>query len=252
MPYAILQKDLTVPAVEALRRAFRSVRCLTDADASILANDAYGILVKNLGEADAATLQGALQVEGIETELLDQRILPELPATKFVSRLDCQPEALMIYDPLGRSFPVEWRHLMLLAAGNTRLHEFRQLRVERPGSRYYGSDYDGYVEPIVETRVREELNQRLLLEIILTRAVARYSVNADKFNFSYLGERMTTDVTANFALLVRDLATHAPHAQLNRGAHQLREGVAEVFSYPSKNAFFEEITWLLWRLRQAG
>jgi hypothetical protein len=63
---------------------------------------------------------------------------------------------------------------------------------------------------------------------------------------------LTHDPAANFTLLVQDLAKYAPHAQLNRGAHHLREGVAEALRYPSKNAFFEEITWLLWRLRQAG
>jgi len=45
MSCAIMRKNLTIPPVEALKRAFRSVKCLTEYDAVILANDASGILV---------------------------------------------------------------------------------------------------------------------------------------------------------------------------------------------------------------
>ena len=53
---------------------------------------------------------------------------------------------------------------------------------------------------------------------------------------------------ANFRLLVQDLARFAPQAAINRGAYYLREGAGEAFVYPSKNAIFEEIVWLLWRM----
>ena len=46
--FAILQRSLEIPDVERLKRAFRSVKCLTDSDAHTLARDAFGILVKNL------------------------------------------------------------------------------------------------------------------------------------------------------------------------------------------------------------
>ncbi len=38
-----MRKNLTIPPVEALKRAFRSVKCLTEYDAVILANDASGV-----------------------------------------------------------------------------------------------------------------------------------------------------------------------------------------------------------------
>src|SRR5260370_35024797 len=121
MSCAVMQKDLSIPPVEALKRAFRSVKCLTQYDAVILANDAYGILVKHLSGEDAATLQGALQAEDVQTEIVDERSLPTLPTTKFVHRLDCLPESLLIYDPLGRGFPLEWPQVMMVAAGRERV-----------------------------------------------------------------------------------------------------------------------------------
>ena len=82
-------------------------------------------------------------------------------------------------------------------------------------------------------------------------AVGRYSVTADRFNFAYLGDRRTESLPENFALLTRDLIQFAPQAALNRGASDLRENTGKLLTYPSKNAFFEEIIWLLWRMQQA-
>ena len=121
MPYAVLQTDLNPPGIEQLQRAFRSVSGLTPGDAFILGKDAFGILVKNFAEKQAAAMQGALRAEGIGTEIVDQKFLPELPRTHFVSRFDCSPEHLLIYDPLGRPFALEWRHIVLIAAGAVRL-----------------------------------------------------------------------------------------------------------------------------------
>jgi hypothetical protein len=246
-----MQKDLSIPPVEALKRAFRSVKCLTQYDAVILANDAYGILVKHLSGEDAATLQGALQAEGVQTEIVDEGSLPILPATKFVHRLDCLPESLVIYDPLGRGFPLEWPHVMMVAAGRVRLEETSQSRPHQTVTRH---DLFGAAQPqlLSELGREGEGNHHLVLEIILTRAVLCYSATADKFNFQYLGDRKAAAESANFALLVRDLATFAPHAILNRGAQSLIQDAKEVFDYPSRNAFHEEIIWLLWRLAQDG
>jgi len=250
MPYAILQTDLTPSSLDQLKRAFRTVKFLTEVDAYTLGSDAFGIIVKNLEADRAAALQSALRAEGVETEIADQRALPEMPATKFVSRLDCLPDGLLIYDPLGRSFRLEWGHILMIAAGSVRLTEFAWVEKIRYETRY---DWQGHprVEQVRDVSTKEEQNFHLVLEIILTRAVGRYSVTADRFNFACLGERQTNSLPENFALLVRDLIRFAPQAALNRGALHLRENSWELFTYPSKNAFFEEIIWLLWRMQPA-
>lgn len=249
MPCAVIQQVPTPPPVEKLQRAFRAVRFLTTNDAHTLARDGYGILVKNLSTEDATALQLALRTEGIETEVVEQHLLPQLPATKFLARLDCRPEALMLYDPLGRSFPVEWRHIMMIAAGNVSLSDFERIGQTKRVTKYTASG-DPYLDTETDTTIRETKNSHLLVEIILTRAVQRYSVTADKFNFSYLGERRTKSLPTNFTLLVRDLVQFAPQATLNYGAQVLRDNAAEVWSYPSKDAFTEEITWMLWQMKK--
>jgi len=249
MPYAVLQTELGTPTIEQMARAFRSVPGLTPADAHILGNDAFGILVKNFTETQALAMQGALRVEGVETELVDQSLLPELPAKHTVHRLDCNPEHLLIYDPAGRSFALDWRHVTLIAAGAVRLTEFVRERQRREKISYTGY---GLAIPDAEydTVSREEHNFHPLTEIIVAGGTLRYTLQADKFNFDYLGTRKVKDTAANFALLVRDLAQFGTGAALNRGAEAIQKGDSIGLAYPSQNAFYEEIIWSLWQLKK--
>ncbi len=247
MNFVVLQKTLDIPPVEKIEQALLSVEGFARIDAQTFANDAYGILVKNLSAEQAGAFSGALLSQGIDNEVVAESHLVPLPQTKFVHRLDCTLEGLLIYDPLGRSFLLAWGHILLIAAGCVRLTDFT--RVERKV--WAADDVDGGVIPMIESHSVEERNNHLLLEIIVSGAVQRYSVSAEKFRFDYLGERRTKNLPENFALLVQDLAAFAPHAMLNRGAFFLKQNEA-LFPYPSKNAFFEEITWLLWRMKQEG
>lgn len=249
MRYAVLQTDLNPPGHDQLLRAFRTVPGLTPYDAGILGNDAFGVLVKNFSAGQAAALQGSLRIEGIETEIVEQSLLPEMPPAKQVHRLECRSEHLVIFDPLGHSFPLEWRHVLLLAAGAVRVSDFVRQQKARPVTRVNGR---GHIvqEMEYESVTREERNFHLLGEIIITGAALRYSFTADKFNFAGLGARRTDSLAGNFGLFLRDLIHACPHAVLNRGAAALQLQNPEVSSYPTKNAFHEEIVWRLWQMRK--
>jgi hypothetical protein len=246
MNFAVLQKTLDIPPVEKIEQALLSVKGFTRVDAHTFANDAYGILVKNISMEQAHAFSQALLGQGIETEVVADNELVPLPQTKFVQRLDCTPDALLIYDPLGRTFPLPFQHIMLIAAGSVRLSDFT-----RVGKQVWVDDGEGGRTPVTDYRTVEERNSHLLLEVIVSGAVLRYSVSAERFRFDYLGERRTKSLPENFALLVQDLAAFAPHAMLNRGAFFLKQN-ENLFPYPTKNAFFEEITWLLWKMRREG
>ena len=243
MKFAVLQKTLDIPPVERIEQALLLVPGFTRIDAHTFANDAYGILVKNLSAEQAHAFSRALLGQGVETEVVAENALVPLPPTKYVQRLDCTPDALLLYDPLGRSFPLPWQHVMVVAAGCVRLTEFN--RVEK---QQWVDDGNGGQVRVTDHRTVEERNNHLLLEIIVTGAVLRYSVSAEKFRFDTLGDRRTKSVPQNFALLVQDIASHAPGALLNRGAFFLTQD-QPLLPYPTKNAFFEEITWLLWRMK---
>lgn len=251
MPYAVLQTELGQPTIEQMARAFRSVPGLTPIDAHILGQDAFGILVKNFSEPQALAMQGALRAEGVETEIVDQAQLPALPAKHIVRRLDCTLEHLLIYDPAGRSFALDWRHIMLITAGAVRLTEFVRERQRREKISYTGHGM-AIPEAEYDTVSREEQNYHLLAEIFVAGGTLRYSLQATKFNFDYLATRKLKDTAANFALFVRDLTQFATSAALNRGAEAIQKGDSIGFTYPSQNAFHEESVWSLWQLKKVS
>ena len=89
------------------------------------------------------------------------------------------------------------------------------------------------------------------MEVLLARAVMMFQIESEQFRFNYLGDRKRPELAENFALLVQDVMKFAPQAIVNRGAHLLRENTTTAFEYPSKHAFYEEITWMLWQMANA-
>lgn len=248
MSYVIMQSDLTPPPVDQIQKAFRTLPGLTAIDAQNMVNGAFGILNRGLEVEQASALQDALLKEGVETVVVEESELPVIPPAKLVKQADFLPSYLSMYDPMGRTFTLSWRDIMFIAAGNVRLQEFRKIKTTHEEPQFYGSGIS--YDTISDVKSKEEAVLHLLLEIVLVGGVSRYSITADDFVFNYLGTRLTNSVPANFALLVQDLAQHAPHAGLNRGAFLLCEKAGELFMYPSKAAFFEEMTWMLWRISQ--
>jgi hypothetical protein len=273
--YAILQTTLDAPDVEKLRRALRGQGGLVAADAGKLAKNAHGILVRGLSADHALALRQALAVEGLETVALAETLLPALPPPRFVNRLEYRPEGLLVHDRLGHQGLLGWPGIALIAAGAVHVTEFTRQRVERTAEK----DKSGWIQGVavalntaavvvsaaqgmpmfrgartkstVEYSSREKIRAQPLVEILVRHGTGRFSIEVDESPaalFGCLGERASADLAANFALLVQDLLTFAPHAIINRGAHCLREKIQPIFSYPSRNAFHDEITWLLWRL----
>ena len=241
--------------MEQLKRAFRGVPGLTEMDAYTLGRDAFGVLARSFERERAEALKSALSAQGVETEVVEDASLPVLPEAQLVHRIDCTPDALTIYDALNRGFPLKWESVMLIAAGQVSLTEFKDVRTEtKVPSRSYGR-FGAGEKTVVDHNLKEERHDRWLLEFLLAGAALRYNVNADDARptlFLGLGDRRTNDVAANFKLLVQAMLKGAPQAAINRGAYYLRENSAEPFRYPMKKVFYEEMVWLLWKMRPAG
>jgi hypothetical protein len=114
--------------------------------------------------------------------------------------------------------------------------------------------YGGVPLPHRETKVeysaKESMDWFLRAELILAGDAIRYSLEAENFNFNPLGEAVTTELAGNFCLLVRGLAAHAPKARMNRGVKAIVSDACEFVYYPRKNAFLDELVWLLWRAQE--
>ena len=145
----------------------------------------------------------------------------------------------MIFDPLNRSFPLEWRHILLIAAGTVRVEGVIRPRADRSRTSLAFGMADLPVDAPLSRRF-ENRDEEWLLEIILQRAVLRYSLQVEPVMLQLSpGNTVGADDAANFALLVQTLCRQAPRAVVNRGAHFFREDREEKFRYPSRNAFLE-------------
>ncbi|PYJ60481.1 MAG: hypothetical protein DME24_09275 [Verrucomicrobia bacterium] len=246
MSYAILQVDVA-PTADQLKRAVKSLKTLTEADAVKMAVEARGILLKNLSLEDSAALQRALQSEGVPTEMIEANQLPKLPDAKFVRRMELRPEALLVYDPVGRAVPLPWQQIALLSAGAVRHFDLSQTRREET-VRTYDPIRGFHAKTVTDVRHKVEDDVKLLLDIFVAGGAMRFQMEADTFPFKYCFDRPDLNLPQKLGLLIELFAQNAPQAIMNHGANALRQGAPGNAAYASKAALFDESTWLLWRM----
>ena len=250
--------------------AFRAVGELVDTDAQILSADAFGILADGLRAKTARTVANELAKAGIAMEIVQEQHIPTLPDPHTMRRGGCSPEAFIATDSLGRDVPVDWSKVLVVAAGMVPLREAKRVvrtRYKRPlgplgvhigmgtgmltglgAAVAAGYIQSKYAAPDREVSIRYKRESRGLLDIFVDCEPYRYRIRADKFNFSYLGQRQSRKSLENFVQLVNDLTSYARGAALNRGAVAIREdGLEATFAYPSRHAFEEETIWLLYK-----
>jgi hypothetical protein len=248
MTCAVMQTSMEPPSAEQLKNAFQQVPGLTAMDALILGKDAFGVLAKGFEPDRASAMQSALAAQGVETEVVEEAALTELPPPRGLTKVEFTPEALRIEDALGRSCSLAWSDISVIAAGRARLTDFKRNQVQKLEMRGIGAEVS--IKVVTAMQTTEEHNYHWLLEIITRGAALRYHLMADRLEslllFQCLGERRKKDPAQNLPLFVRELARFAPAALLNHGAFYMVEDSNPLFSYPSQTAFYREITWLLW------
>lgn len=245
---------------------------MSPADAGPVARDAFGILVKQLESEEALALQAALWREGVETDVVDQAVLPSLPASRWFRRVAARESGFVGCDPYDRELILPWDSLALVSAGLVQSTEL--IRPASPARDSHGPglswdlgallDYPGFHAGLhlggspglrqahTPATPRERSVWRWTADLFLAGGTARFSVRADQVHFLDGRPPGETDRLTAFLELLRVVATRARRAVLNRVAFALREGQTDTIAYPSRNAYQEELVWLLWRLKQAG
>lgn len=244
MPYAIMQTSLDPPTVEQLAAAFRTVPRLTPYDAALQAKDAFGVLIGGLSFQEATAIQTALKGRGVGACVAEEAALPVLPPTKTLARADWPAECLVLYEVLGRPRNVPWKQLVLIAAGDVNLREFKRTHKD-----VIVADSGGFPIAVRDFDVAEVDERRLLADLFLSDG-GRFRIQPKSFHYAYLGPRMKARSSVNFILLLRDLFRHASGASCNRGASMLAGDPPRTFRYPSRHAYEEELLWCLWARSQ--
>jgi hypothetical protein len=249
MTHALLQTHPTPPSAEQLAEAFRGIPGLTAVDAAKSARQAYGVLARNLTAEDATNVAKSLRGQGFEAIALAESQVPRLPEPKYTRRLDITPDALHVYDAIGRPQPVPWPQISLLSAGivpRMNLVSFTTDEIK------VSVGLTGHRRQEVVTQLNHKLDTsgQLVLDIILTGGSMRFQVESKEFLYKYTVDVPELEPNQRFGELVRRLLAHTPNVLLNRGAEQLRDNAPLPQVYISKAAFADESLWLLWRAAQ--
>jgi hypothetical protein len=251
--YALMNHGSESPDRDAFAGAFRGVPGLTPMDASVVGRPDCGILVRNLTLEQGTVLQSNLKAAGIETEVVCQTALPALPNSKVIRSMEIASNTLTLRDCLQHAVKIGVHDLKLLAAGSVRLAAFARERKEVEETRVEWVHCYHAVFPIVkrETRVRHverEAEQWALRAEILCPIVTQcFIIEGEDFDYSCLGSAMTEDVATNFCILIRELAAKFSPPLLSRGVSSIIGDPPEFAYYPNKDAFRDELIWLLWR-----
>jgi hypothetical protein len=248
-PYAVLQKEVTRPTAEQIRRAFRSFSHLTDADAVRLAANAQGILQRQLSADAARAFHRALLAEGVAAAIVAESDLQLLPKSKSLHRLTLTEAALEVYDLRGQPTSVAWNELALVAAGAVSHDESSRPRGDYPTTSFQAG-FGAGPKRNAATGHKLATGSRLILELVLADGATRYEIDADEFPFKYALDQPGLLPVEKFVWLVRETSRLATSALLNRGARDVREGTDLVRGYPSRQVFTDEMTWLLWNAAQ--
>ncbi len=247
MAFAILQKELVMPDVEQLKRAFKVSPYLRDIDAQNAASDAHGILLRGLDDEQADALFAALQAEGVAVELVKETTLPSLHPAKVAKRITFQRGFFIAYDAMDNYTEVPWTEITFLAAGYVRTGELKRHRTAKEEAQLRAVTAQPTDDHHV-LKVSDQDHYHMVLEIFLRDSTTRYSVMADEFLFEDHEGSNNWDLSMKFVNLVRQFAAHAPDAGLNRGALKATGEPPELFPYPSRPAFNEELVWMLWKI----
>lgn len=223
--YAVLLRDSGQPNAEAIRLAFSTFQHLTALDCVRLAAHAHGILRRQLTADEARALQQALLAQGVAAAVVHEAELRFLPVSQRLHGLAFQPEALTIVDLAQHRRILPWATLVMIAVGAV---------------------------PHLEVSVRTDLRstpvpeRQLILEFVTQSPAARYEIVAQHFPFALLPDCPAGPVGGKFVWLAGEFLRHSPHARLNRGAQDLRDGIQLIRGYSSRQALLDEMVWRLW------
>jgi len=217
MTYALMQTTMEAPPVESLRKAFLTSTALAPADAVFVADDAYGILARDLQGEDAQNIAASLASDGVHVELVAEADLPRLPEPTLFVGFQFHDHFLRLLNALEAPTDVPYRGIRLVAVG-----------------------YD---------------RQAVRIELVFGDATLRYHSTLEQLAFRHEPTMQARSQGENLVLMLEGLRRRVPAAVLNRGAHNIADGprvehVEDFITYPRTSAFFEEVVWLLWKMRR--
>jgi hypothetical protein len=250
-------EQLQYDAVARFLAAYRGVPLF---DARIAAKHSWGFLGEKLTEEEARRLADAASAQGLEAAVVPEAKAGPLPDPLPVHELRCSPEALAYTvgtSPEERRAP--WDSVAVASAVGLR-EEFRSQKTVQEGPSQgqrlaslgitlatgIPIHIGGKKKEVVKNVVKADFFLYMDVFLRVGPAYSRLHVDAQKFRFTYLGERRQPAVLGNFRLVLEDLARYAPGARLNKGVRTSLAGQPFLAAgYDSMADYEKECRWLL-------
>ena len=189
-----------------LREVLQRELGLNKVDAGISAHHAPGILPQPWPRDLAERAAAAISAAGLKAITVDQSEIPDLAHSETTHHLRCQPDGLELCDLSGavdRTW--DWSELMLVSVGRVPLEE----------QRHYVTDTIAHANPVpADEYLRGGAVHGFEAWMIFDNPLRILHCDSEHMNYEYLGDRKAGSGTANFELLVADIAVHASQAFL--------------------------------------
>ncbi|MGD8862139.1 MAG: hypothetical protein PVI30_19160 [Myxococcales bacterium] len=243
--HALFLPGLEPPPRQRVTEALTGLQLAGAVDAARICQSAHGVLLDGLTRAQAETVRQALPE--LELRIGEQAWL-QPPARLLTRRATLQPRALVAHDVVrGDRTEVPWDDVILLSAGSfpEDASAVSSAQLEKRGRR---RDEQELSKLVLEDdpAIRTASPARRVLDVVARGPVRRYRIEADRFDYRVLGERLQPSATRNFALLAREIMQRATGARHNPGMQRLLSEASQPQEYGSAQAFDRETSWLLW------
>ena len=245
--FAVLELGRDERDPMALARALAAARGTPVQDQVITARRAWGIVEEDLTEAEATALAKTLTASGVECIARPASSLARLPDAESVTALEALPAD---------------RPALVAVAGLTIMSTRTTTEKKGPTAAQKVAStaimlgtglpikVGGRKRTVEKTERREAL--AFYSDLHYEASSRRLRIDAARFDFSCLGERMLYQGQGNLKLLIGDIVQGTPDAWRNHGARVLLEGrPIRTMGYGSLADLEREARWLL-TLRALG
>jgi hypothetical protein len=254
--FTVILADLKGAEHKQLTDFFISYHNNTLDKASWLARRCNGILIENAAEEDIKSAEEICSRLNINIIIWPAAELASVPPSVKCINLNCQPAGLEYTIVTQGTGMIQWNDIIIASSGLVK--EEKNKTVSQKHERtFIEQAASGLIMattglPITIGKKKEttkeitEIFEYNYLEIFTDKEPYCIRVDADNFNYNYLGNRKQYSGKLNYRILIEDINKFAVTALKNRSFTAIinKEQVS-LFTFDSYESFRKESRWLL-------
>lgn len=257
--YAVLLAAPEGLQVAPLAKALAIFKKIPFQDAARLARNSRGFVGEHLSEEEARELVSRLTDFGIGGLVMAQASIRELAQAQTVSRLEVRLDALRLTDKAGAAETIPSSSLVIVAAAGIKVLATDTVKTREGPTTAARAVRAGVLMttglPLPIGKKKRKAQQKktsseilFYLDLITREPEARYRIDAQNFDYSFLKKRMLHHSFGNFKMLLSDVIKIAPGALHNKGTRVIMKSQpVSIMGYGSFVDFHRESQWL-WTL----